>query len=142
MQIENYLGIQVKKCGLFVDSFKPWLGASPDGIIGDNRLIEIKCPISAIAMTPMEAVSSGTIKYCTLDSEKIVLKRNDKYMFQIQGQLHITGRDTCLFVVWTPKGFSVEEISRDDKFWELKMEEKLDLFYMEALLPIVMKENE
>ncbi|GFY45684.1 yqaJ domain-containing protein [Trichonephila inaurata madagascariensis] len=37
----------VKKCGLFVDPENPYLCTSPDGLIGSDGLIEIKCPYSA-----------------------------------------------------------------------------------------------
>lgn len=33
----------VQKCGLFVDLENPFLGASPDGLIGNDGLIEVKC---------------------------------------------------------------------------------------------------
>lgn len=39
-----------------------------------------------------------------IKSEKLILKKNHSYYFQIQGQLHITQRNLCYFVVWTPKG--------------------------------------
>ncbi|GFV27600.1 hypothetical protein TNCV_2522851 [Trichonephila clavipes] len=38
---------EVKICGLFVDKDKPFLCASPDGLVGDDGLIENKCPYSA-----------------------------------------------------------------------------------------------
>lgn len=38
---------KIKTCGLFIDEENPCLGASPDGLIDENGLIEIKCPISA-----------------------------------------------------------------------------------------------
>ncbi|KAK4876550.1 hypothetical protein RN001_009056 [Aquatica leii] len=33
----------VKKCGLFIDREYPFLGASPDGLIDEDGLIEVKC---------------------------------------------------------------------------------------------------
>ncbi|GFV45497.1 yqaJ domain-containing protein [Trichonephila clavipes] len=43
---EREYSTEVKICGLFVDKDKPFLCASPDGLVGDG-LIEIKCPYSA-----------------------------------------------------------------------------------------------
>ncbi|XP_021365774.1 uncharacterized protein LOC110458418 [Mizuhopecten yessoensis] len=36
--------LPVQRCGLFVNSKCPYLGASPDGIINNDTIIEIKCP--------------------------------------------------------------------------------------------------
>jgi hypothetical protein len=38
------------------------------------------------------------------------LKRTHAYYFQVQGQLLITGRQFCYFVIWTPKGLILEKI--------------------------------
>ncbi|GFS54290.1 yqaJ domain-containing protein [Trichonephila clavipes] len=46
-QYEREYSTEVKICGLFVDKDKPFLYASPDGLVGDDGLIEIKCPYSA-----------------------------------------------------------------------------------------------
>ncbi|GFU98728.1 yqaJ domain-containing protein [Trichonephila clavipes] len=47
-QYEWEYSTEVKICGLFVDKDKPFLCASPDGLVGDDGLIENKCPYSAI----------------------------------------------------------------------------------------------
>ncbi|GFV69614.1 yqaJ domain-containing protein [Trichonephila clavipes] len=46
-QYEREYSTEIKICGLFVDKDKPFLCASPDGLVGDDGLIEIKCPYSA-----------------------------------------------------------------------------------------------
>lgn len=41
-------------------------------------------------------------------------------MYQVQGQLHVVAdKDICSFIIWTPKGVSIEEIHRDRKFWKI-----------------------
>jgi hypothetical protein len=45
---------QIKNCGLFISEQHPFLAASPDGMIGDFGLIEIKCPYTARELTPEE----------------------------------------------------------------------------------------
>ena len=39
-------GTVVKECGLFIHPEHNFLAASPDGLIGDNCVLEIKCPYS------------------------------------------------------------------------------------------------
>lgn len=42
--------VSVQDCGLFIDARRPWLAASPDGIVTDSRTgqwllcLEVKCP--------------------------------------------------------------------------------------------------
>ncbi len=60
-------------------------GASPDGLVGDDGLIEIKCPL-------------GTTHTETLMTQEVP----SKYMPQIQFQLLVTGRKWCDFVSFNP----------------------------------------
>ncbi|CAH2107971.1 unnamed protein product [Euphydryas editha] len=39
-----------QECGLFIDPELPFLGASPDGLVGE-KIVEIKCPYSAKGMS-------------------------------------------------------------------------------------------
>jgi putative phage-type endonuclease len=61
-------------------------GCSPDGIVGQDGLIEIKCVQPATALD-------------LLESKKVPA---DHYN-QIQWQLAVTGRDWCDYVVYQPK---------------------------------------
>lgn len=47
----------IKPCGLFIDRDNPYLGASPDGLLDENGLVEIKCPLSTENFTAEEAIS-------------------------------------------------------------------------------------
>lgn len=61
-------------------------GASPDGLIGPDGLIEIKCPNTA---THIETLLSETIE--------------GKYITQMQAQMSVTGRQWCVFVSYDPR---------------------------------------
>ena len=81
------------KRGLFVDEIgfidHPTIansGASPDGLVGTDGLVEIKCPNSA---THME----------TLVTRKIP----QKYIPQMTWQMACTGRNWCDFVSFDPR---------------------------------------
>ncbi|KMQ81509.1 hypothetical protein RF55_26124, partial [Lasius niger] len=50
------LNKKIKSCGLFIDIKNPFLGASPDGLIEENGLMEIKCLLWAEHLTAEEAV--------------------------------------------------------------------------------------
>lgn len=99
-------------------AFEDWLGASPDGLINDNGLIEIKCPYSLRDKNPPEFKS---IDYQT------------HYWLQIQIQLFVTGRQWCHFYQWSAHGYMLEEVAFND----LAIEEylpKLKDFYNEYLV--------
>ncbi|XP_018335510.1 uncharacterized protein LOC108744304 isoform X1 [Agrilus planipennis] len=132
---EMTTNLKVKKSGLFIDKDYPFLGASPDGLINDDCLIEIKCPINSRDVHPIVAAMDKKLDFCEYKDNKVYLKKNHNYMYQIQGQLKITQRKLCYFVVWSPYGIHIEEIERDDIFWKQKMEDKLKKFYFECLLP-------
>ena len=61
-------------------------GASPDGLIGADGLIEIKCPNTS---THLETLLSDSI--------------DGKYMTQMQVQMSCTGRQWCDFVSFDPR---------------------------------------
>jgi len=54
--LENLLGIKIKECGLFIDEFNYFIGATPDGLIDEDGLVEIKCPHSAADLTPEKGI--------------------------------------------------------------------------------------
>ena len=39
-------GIDIQKCGLFKDKETLYLGASPDGLVGNDTILQIKFPSS------------------------------------------------------------------------------------------------
>jgi len=103
-QLEARLQKTILPSGLFVDIKLPFLAASPDGIIGDDSLVEIKCPASAKEFTPEDAITVGKIKGCLVNNGQLQVKRNNNYYYQVRGQLNISRRMYCYFCVWTPKG--------------------------------------
>lgn len=77
-------------------------GASPDGLIGEGGLVEIKCPNTA---THIDTLLSSTIA--------------DKYLTQMQWQMACTKRQWCDFVSFDPRlpidhQFWCKRIERDD----------------------------
>jgi len=62
-----------------------WVGASPDGLIGDDGLIEIKCP------------AYGTMIQYLIDKELPA-----QYKWQVYGQMWVTGRKWCHFMAYHP----------------------------------------
>lgn len=51
--------MRIIPCGLFIDSEIPFLAATPDGLVGNDTIVEIKCPFSAYKMRIKEAIEQN-----------------------------------------------------------------------------------
>ena len=79
-------------------------GASPDGLIGDDGCVEIKCPNTA---TMIETLLTGSIP--------------QKYFAQMQMQMVCAGRAWCDYVVFDPRmpakaQLFIKRVPRDEVF--------------------------
>lgn len=77
----------VEECGFIACADLPNCGASPDGLIGDDGLLEIKCP--ANMAKHLDALRTG-------DHAK-------EYRWQLQHQLMVTGRRWVDAVSYDPR---------------------------------------
>ena len=126
------------RSGLVIHPEHGWLACSPDDLVSDTvaesqGLVEYKCPYSARDITVEEACKKKDFM-CMLNSGKVTLKRTHKYYYQVQGQMAITRRRWCDFVIWTPHSTTVERINFDEEFWATVVP-KLELFYDRAIVP-------
>lgn len=133
--LSDILKEPIRPSGLIIDHELPFLAASPDGLIDEDSIVEIKCPISVKDILPEDAISTKKIKNCEIINGKFQLQRTDSYYYQVQGQLHISKKNFCYFCIWTSRGIFYEKIKRDDNFWETKMLPHLVNFYHNCLLP-------
>lgn len=74
-------GNMVEECGLVAHPDIPMFGASPDGLVGDDGLLEIKCPNTA---QHVEFLRTGV--------------PDTRYQWQMLAQMVCTGREWCDFV--------------------------------------------
>ena len=96
--------------------FEDWLGASPDGYVGDDGLLEVKCPFGLR--------NGGVFK---------ALADQPHYYAQIQVQLYVTRRKWCDFWQWSPEIGGVLERVEPDQDWLDKNLPVLRQFYAEYL---------
>lgn len=102
LEFEFYTGLDVQEIG-FVE-YNDFIGVSPDGLVGDDGLIEIKCPNDSIYF-------------------KLLLSNNIKpeYIAQMQMQMYVTDRQYCYFVSYNPnfeKSLYIKKINRDEEMIE------------------------
>jgi len=100
MEYQSETGNFVEECGFFVHPEHDWLGASPDGLVGDDGLIEIKCPFGLRNKTGADLV------FKTAEDQP-------HYYAQMQIEMACTGRSWCDFFQWTKRGTQIERIYFD-----------------------------
>lgn len=99
----------------------PMAGASPDGLVGIDGLVEIKAPYTA---THIEMLLSGSVE--------------GKYFLQMMFQMAVTGRAWCDFVSFDPRlppemQLWIKRIPRDDeKIAEIESEVRTFLTELDA----------
>ncbi|PFX29435.1 Exonuclease [Stylophora pistillata] len=108
------------------------LGASPDGLVGDDSVIECKCPYTHRNATIKEACGHKDF-YLEEKEGNYTLSTTHVYWHQCQGQMFLTKRKFCYFVVWTTKDSVVIKIERDES-WEHNITILSD-FYFHQLFP-------
>jgi putative phage-type endonuclease len=111
-------GNEVEECGFFEHETLA-AGASPDGLIGEDGAVEIKCPNTA---THIETLHKGTVPR--------------QYWAQVQGQLWITGRKWSDFISFDPRlpenaNIIIIHTPRDDAYIA-KMEAEVTRFLQQV----------
>lgn len=96
----------VVESGIVTNSDIPGAGASVDGLVGDDGLVEIKCPNTSTHLQYIDGNKLPTI-----------------YRAQVQGQMWIAEREFCDFVSFDPripseKGILIKRVIRDDEYIE------------------------
>jgi putative phage-type endonuclease len=115
---ESYADILVDEVGYITHPSIERAGASPDGLVLDDGLLEIKCPNTA---THIDTLLSETIP--------------TKYITQMQWQMACTRRLYCEFVSFDPRlpdglQLFVARVERDDEYIEM-LEQEVKKFLAE-----------
>lgn len=108
-EIMSFKFIETNTCGFFV--FGKSAGASPDGLVGEDAILEIKCPKP---LTFFKLVATNDI--------------DDKYFYQMQKQMLATGRNKAYFfnylIIDGVEYHHTIEVERDDSVIK-KMKERI-----------------
>jgi predicted phage-related endonuclease len=76
----------LEKTGFWLHPTTKWVGVSPDRLVGDDGLVEVKCPATT---THLNYIFDGKVPA--------------EYVKQIQAQLWVTGREWCDFISFDPR---------------------------------------
>ena len=101
---ESRTGLMAQEAGV-CKTDDDWFGYSTDGLVEDDGLIEIKCPVDTVKIAAM--FKTGDVS---------------EYIHQMQGGMWITGRQWCDFIMYVPdlegvgNDLYVKRVYRDDDF--------------------------
>lgn len=112
-------GLEVQEVAFVIHPAISMSGASPDGLVGDFGMLEIKCPNTA---THIETLISGKIP--------------EKYQTQMLWQMACCGRDWCDFVSYDPRlpaemELFVQRLPRDERRIN-ELEKEVEIFLAEV----------
>lgn len=125
---EEKCEIKTQKCGTFVSKSHPFLAASPDAIIDDNSIAEVKCPYTS----KHEKITKESVSFLKNANDSLELDKSHDYYYQIQRQIFCTERTNCILVVYTFKDLKIINVPRDQEFI-CTMLEKLESFLISIL---------
>lgn len=103
---EGVTGRKVQEVGFVTHPTERLVGCSPDGLVGDDGCIEIKCPV--VGGIHLGYIEDGPVAH----------------LAQIQGVMWVTGRDWCDFISYhsaTPdldRALFIKRIDRDEEYIE------------------------
>lgn len=111
----------IEDCGFIDHPAIAMAGCSPDGFLGADGLVEVKCPQTA---AHLETLLTSAI--------------DGKYQSQMQFQMAVTGRKYCDFVSFDPRlppemQLWIQRVNRDDiKIAEIENEVRVFLAELDA----------
>jgi putative phage-type endonuclease len=117
---ETAKGVMVEEIAFVQHPTIEMSGASPDGLVGDDGMVEIKCPDSKTALE------------CWLSTNPV----ESKYFAQMQWQMKCADRAWCDYVVFDPRmpakaQLFVCRVQRDDQ-WLAATEDEVLKFLAEV----------
>jgi putative phage-type endonuclease len=110
-------GELIEDCGFMVHPLHPWLGATPDGLVGLDGVAELKCPFG------LRNDQDPQFK-TALDQPH--------YYAQMQVEMHCAGRELCHFFQWSAHGDAYEIVRISEAWWDENLP-KLKAFHARYL---------
>ncbi|CAC5383624.1 unnamed protein product [Mytilus coruscus] len=72
---ESECGRGTRQCGIFVSSSHPYIGASPDAVIDDQTILEIKCPF----VVRKQMITTKTVRFLKEKDGHVIQDNNYEY---------------------------------------------------------------
>ena len=103
MAYQAFTGNMVTATGLHIHPHNSWLAGSPDGFVGDEGMIEVKCPF-----------------YWRRDGTGRIHKFVPPHYYQqMNALMEICDRKWCDYVCWSPEGVAIYRVKRDPMSFDI-----------------------
>ena len=102
MEYSVLTGYTVLPAGFCVHPVLNWIGASPDGYVEEEGLVELKCPWKRKKLPLPDTLRDIHLHY----------------FIQIQIQMEVTGKEWCDLFFWTPDAQRVFRFKRDRELFQ------------------------
>ncbi|KAI8519156.1 hypothetical protein Bbelb_024130 [Branchiostoma belcheri] len=141
----KHTNFKIEPCGLTVHPDYPWLHATPDFVCScdccGQGCGEVKCPY-CLKDIDFHQYAQRRTACLHLDDDKLRLKKDHQYFYQVQQQLFSTGRKYCDFVVCSvgdkkQAKITMERIYPDLDHWN-RVVPKLTHFWRYCILPEIL----
>ena len=86
----------IEETGFWQHAHLDWIGGSPDGLVGADGLVEIKCPFSRRQFDDVPP----------------------HYYCQVNALMEITGRQWCDLACWTPEEVRIWRVRANHEAWQ------------------------
>ena len=134
--------VDVRETGLVLQPKLFWLAASPDGLVSDKSiedvrqigLIEIKCPRSKTNSKINDLVHDQSFYVKYEDGVPVKEDHPDGYYTQIQMRMGLSQITLCNFIVYTFDGMLIIRTQFDEDYF-FSLLQKLNFFHKDFMLP-------
>ena len=106
-----HTGNVVAATGLHIHPHHDWLAASPDGLVGTEGMVEVKCPY-----------------WRKKDGTRLHKAIPQHYYLQMNLCLECTNRKWCDFITWAPEGYKIFRVYKDQSLHDALMPHYLTFF--------------
>lgn len=124
---ESISGSQVVTVGMAISKHDVRLGCSPDGLVGEDGMIEIKCPHSMYSRLACFSFPVSNHSSKRLQFQKVTVSEKsehwrcifESHYAQMQGSMYVTGRTWCDYVVYdvSSSQMVVLKVMFDEGYW-------------------------
>lgn len=107
---EKLTGASCQRVNLCLNEELPYFTGTPDRAVGDEGLIEVKCPFNGAIH----------LRHCMINTPEYFKQNHTEYYWQIQSYLYLTDRKWCDFVSFDPRinsdfGLYIYRLERNDE---------------------------
>ncbi|XP_064479743.1 uncharacterized protein LOC135393146 [Ornithodoros turicata] len=130
---ENSYGVCVELCGTVVSATHPFLSASPDGLVGTDSILEIKCPHTEDCVQFVHTCKYD-VRRDTDGRYYLAKEGKNGYYMQVQFVMFCSERSKCYFHVWSALNSIIIEVTYDVEYVAMHIT-RFSEFYFRHYLP-------